>query len=177
MDSYHAACPADATGKGFYFAAFVREAVSNGHHLEGFGPYREFKDYPLKEAIRLVAECARRVYPDEPLREGIRRIGWSVFPTLLSTVLGKVLFGALGQNIPAVISMSPRGFEVSLNRGRSEILRVTDRDAEVHVSDFYLFPDCFLAGVFEGMFAHYGKEAQVEVRKVGKGTCGFHVRW
>ncbi len=177
VDGYATACPADATGKGFYFSSFLREAASNGQHLDGYGPYREFKDYPLKEGIRLVAECARRLYPDEPIREAIRRIGWTVFPTLLSTMIGKVVFGALGDNIPAVMGMSPRGFEVSMSRGRSEIIRVSAHDAEVRISDSYLYPDCFFVGVFEGTLAHYGKEAQVEVRNVGKGTCEYHVRW
>lgn len=177
VDMYHSACPAEATGKGFYFSAFLREAVGSGQHLDGYGPYREFKDYPLREGIRLIAECARRLYPDEPIREAIRRIGWTVFPTLLSTMIGKVVFGALGDNIPAVVRMSPRGYEVSMNRGRCEVVRVTEREAEIRITDLYLFPDCFLVGVFEGTLAHYGKEATVEIRNVSKGSCEYLVRW
>ena len=177
LDTYHGACSAKATAKGFYLSAFLRETASNGQHLEGYGPYRDFKDYPQQEAIRLIAECARRLYPDAMLREGIRRIGWSVFPTLLSTMIGKVVFGALGDSIPAVARNASRGFSVSLNGGTCEALRVSANEAELRVEDCFLFPDCFLVGVFEGAVAHYGKDAQVEVANVGKGRCDYLIRW
>ncbi len=177
VKAYHAACSPKATVKGFYPSAFLREARSNGHHFEGYGPYRDFKDYPQQEAISLIAECARRLYPDEPLREGIRRIGWSVFSILLSTMIGKVVFGALGDNIQAVVRMAPRGFEVSLTQGRCEVLRLAENEAELRVSDCHLFPDCFLVGVFEGTLAHYGKDAQVTVRDATQSHCDYLVRW
>lgn len=177
VDSYVTACPPQTTVKGFYFSAFLREAASNGQHLEGYGPYRDFKDYPQTEGLRLVAECGRRLYPDEPLREAIRRLGWSVFPTLLSTVVGKVVFGSLGDNVPAVMRMVPRGFEVSLQGGRCEVVRVTEHEAELSVEECHLFPDCFVVGMFEGTLAHYGKDSQVEVRNVRRGHCEYFVRW
>jgi uncharacterized protein (TIGR02265 family) len=177
VDTYVTGCSPQATSKGFYASAFLREATSNGQHLEGYGPYRDFKDYPQQENIRLIAECARRLYPDEPLREGIRRIGWSVFPILLSTMIGKVVFGALGDNIPAVVRMTPRGFEVSLNQGRCEVLHVAENEAELCVSDCYLFPDCFFVGVFEGALAHYGRDAQILVRNAKAGSCEYLARW
>ncbi len=177
VDSFYTAVPAAAMVKGFYSTAVLREASLSGQHIQGYGPYREFKDYPQAEAIRLLAECARRMYPDEPIREALRRMGWTVFPTFLSTMVGKVVFGALGDNLPAVMRMAPRGFEVSLSHGRCEVLSVTEHEAELRISDFYFFPDCYLVGVIEGTLAHYGRDAQVQIRPRDNSECDYYVRW
>lgn len=177
VDTFAAGVSPLATVKGFYCSALLKEAASCGQHLSGYGPYREFKDYPQHEAIRLLAEVARRVYPDEPMREALRRLGWIMFPTLLTTVIGKVVFGALGDNIPAVIRMAPRGFEVSMRQGEIEVLSLGDREAELRVSNCYLFPDSFFVGVFEGTFAHYGKDARVLIRNSSANECEYLTTW
>jgi uncharacterized protein (TIGR02265 family) len=169
--------PARATAKGFYFRAFLRELAHFGHHLEGFGPYRDFSDYPLREGMLLLRECAQRMYASEPPREGLRRLGWVVFPTLLSTVVGRVVFGALGNDMQAMSRNAHRGFEVSLSVGRCEAVRVAERESELHVTDFHLFPDSFLVGVLEGSAAHYGHEAQVRVRQVGEHDYDYFCSW
>lgn len=177
VDTYTTGVSPQATVKGFYCTALLKEAASFGQHLNGYGPYREFKDYPQSEAIRLIAEVARRIYPDEPVREAIRRLGWIVFPTLLSTMVGKVVFGALGDNIQAVIRMAPRGFEVSMHDGEVELINVSEHESEVRIKNCFLFPDCFLVGVIEGTFAHYGKDAQVTIRNPTPSSCEFLSRW
>ncbi len=87
------------------------------------------------------------------------------------------MFGALGDDVESVIRTSPRGFEVSLNRGRCEILRLAGGEAEVRITDCYLFPDCFLVGAIEGTCAHYGRDALVEIRAATASSCEFFARW
>ena len=60
VDMYSAGVSPQATVKGFYFTALLKEAASYGQHLNGYGPYREFKDYPQQEAIRRQQEAAAR---------------------------------------------------------------------------------------------------------------------
>lgn len=169
--------PARATAKGFYFRAFLRELAHQGQHLEGYGPYRDFSDYPLREAVALLRECGQRMYAAEPPREGLRRLGWVVFPTLLSTVVGRVVFGALGNDMQAMGRNAPRGFEVSLSHGRCEALRVSERQSELRVTNFHLFPDSFLVGVLEGSGAHYGHELEVKMRQLGEHDYDFLCSW
>ena len=143
------------TVKGFYLTALTRELASQGHYLDG-PRFREFSDYPLEVAHQLVLECAQRLYPDERRSSALRRVGWIIYPTLLSTMIGRVIFGSLGDDVPAVLRAAGRGFEVSISEGRYEAVRITSQAAEVRVRNFHLFPDTFLVGIFEGLLARYG---------------------
>jgi uncharacterized protein (TIGR02265 family) len=177
FDAVAARTPARATAKGFYFRAFLRELAHFGHHLEGFGRYRDFSDYPLRDGVAVLRECATRMYGGEPPREGLRRLGWVVFPTLLSTMVGRVVFGALGNDMQAVARNAPSGFEVSLSHGRCQTLRVSERESELRVTNFHLFPESFLVGVLEGSGAHYGHEVVVKLRQMGEHDYDFLCTW
>ena len=177
LESAVAAIPENATVKGFYFTALLRESSQAGQYLDGYGPYRDFKDYPAAEVARLLAECAERMYPDQPKGEGLRRLGWVIFPTLLTTMVGKVVFGALGNDFNSVMQHAHRGFEVSLNTGRCSLEVLNERDGVLHVKDFYIFPQHFLVGVLEGAMAHYGHEGNVGLRLLGPGEGLFHLSW
>jgi len=174
--SVRALTPA-ATAKGLYFRALLQEAQSFGHFLEGYGPYRDFKDYPVAEACRLLEEVGQRLYPDETLRQALRRLGWVIFPTLLSTMAGRVVFGALGNDMTAVVANAYRGFEVSIADGQCEVLRAEQGQGHLRVSGFHLFPDCFLVGVFEGAFAYYDIEVEIYLRSAGPFDCEYITFW
>jgi uncharacterized protein (TIGR02265 family) len=169
---------AGATVKGFYLRALVRELASNGHHLTTHQSYREFSDYPVAAAHELLNECAERLYPQERKHEALRRVGWIIYPTLLSTMVGRVIFGSLGNDFPAVLRVASRGFEVSLSQGRYEAVHVGSNEARVQVRDFPLFPESFLVGVFEGALAHYGfVEGKVEVRVLSSMDVDLQLSW
>jgi uncharacterized protein (TIGR02265 family) len=166
------------TVKGFYLSALVRELASQGHHLTTPGNYRDFADYPLSQAKELVDETGQRLYPHERKGEAQRRVGWIIYPTLLSTMVGRVIFGSLGDDLPAVLRIAGRGFEVSLSRGRYEPVHIAANAAYVRVRDFPLYPDTFLRGVFEGVLAHYNAgEGKVDVRKLSPTDVDFNLSW
>lgn len=172
-----AAIPADATAKGFYLQALVDEAASQGHYLTEYGPYRDFNDYPQREAARLLHECATRLYPDEPVGEGLRRLGWAMFPTLLRTMVGRVVYGALGTDYVTVLPHTSRGFEISLGLGSCDTEVVNTRDAVLNVRDYYLFPEHFLVGVFEGVMTHYELEGSVRLRRLSSTDADYLQTW
>lgn len=170
--------PSDVTVKGFYLSALVRELASHGHHLTTRASFRDFGDYPLAQAKEMLDETAQRLYPHERKGEAVRRVGWIIYPTLLNTMVGRVIFGSLGDDLPAVLRIAGRGFEVSLSRGRYEPARIGARDAHVRVRDFPLYPDTFLLGVFEGVLARYGlDDGKVFARKLSPTDVDFHLEW
>jgi uncharacterized protein (TIGR02265 family) len=170
--------PSNATVKGFYLSALVRELASQGHHLTPAASYREFGDYPVAVAHTLLLDSAQRLYPHERRHEGLRRLGWTIYPTLLSTMVGRVIFGSLGQDLHAVVRAAGRGFEVSISEGRYEVIRIEGQFAQVRVRDFPLFPESFLVGVFEGAFAHYGiAQAKVSAHVLTPSDVDFDLSW
>lgn len=170
--------PKAITCKGFYFRALHKELADNGHHLTQPNTYRDFGDYSLNEARELLLACAERMYPNERQEEALRRIGWIIYPTLLSTIVGKVIFGSLGGDVCAALRFAGRGFEVSISEGRYEAVRIGERDADVSIRDFPLFPSSFLVGVFEGALAHYGfADSRVRARVLSSRDVDLHLEW
>ncbi|MDB4986648.1 MAG: hypothetical protein JWN04_1826 [Myxococcaceae bacterium] len=169
---------AGITVKGFYLRAVIKELANNGQHLTIATNYRDFGDYPLEVAHELLLESAQRLYPTQRRPEALRRIGWIMYPTLLSTMVGKVIFASLGNDLPTVLRIAGRGFEVSLTAGRYEAVRIGARDADVSVRDFPLYPESFLLGVFEGVLAHYGYgEGTVTAHVLSATDVDFHLAW
>ncbi len=166
------------TVKGFYLSALIRELASHGHHLTTRTSFRDFGDYPLELARELLDECAQRLYPHERKGEGLRRIGWIIYPTLLNTMVGRVIFGSLGDDLHAVLRAAGRGFEVSISRGRYELVSAGPNHAHVRMRDFPLYPETFLLGIFEGALASYGYgEAKVSARKLSLNDVDLHLEW
>jgi uncharacterized protein (TIGR02265 family) len=166
------------TVKGFYLRALLKELANHGHHIGSAGSYREFGDYPLTAAYELLLDCQQRMYPHERRSEGLRRLGWIIYPALLSTMVGRVIFGSLGNDLFALLRVAGRGFEVSISQVRYEPIELGERCAKVHVYDFPLFADCFLVGVFEGAFAHYGyDDAKVSARMLSSQDVELSLSW
>jgi uncharacterized protein (TIGR02265 family) len=170
--------PKQVTCKGFYFRALHKELSDNGHHLTQPSSYRDFGDYSIAEAKDLLFACAERLYPTERHDEALRRIGWMIFPTLLSTIVGKVIFGSLGNDVRAALRYAGRGFEVSISEGRYEAVHIGEREADVTIRDFPLYPATFLVGVFEGALAHYGfADSRISVRVLSSRDVDMHLVW
>jgi uncharacterized protein (TIGR02265 family) len=173
--------PASSPGvtvKGFYLSAMVRELATHGHHLTSRASFRDFSDYSLTQAREILDETVLRLYPQERRGEGQRRVGWIIYPTLLSTMVGRVIFGSLGHDLGAVLGVLRRGFEVSISRGSYEPVEIRERDAHVRVRDFPLYPDTFLLGAFEGLLAHYDlADGKVEVKKQSATDVDFYLSW
>jgi len=166
------------TAKGFYFRALLRELESQGQHLPDRPQYREFHDYPLADAHALLVECAQRLYPSLRRHEAMRRLGWIMFPTFLSTMVGRVIFGALGNDLVAVLRAGARGFEVSTSEGRYEVIELGEHAAHVRVRDFPIHPESFLVGVFEGLLAHYGfDEGKVQAIGITPTDYDYYLSW
>jgi len=158
--------------------ALVKELASQGHHITPAASYRDFGDYPVSAAYDLLLECKQRMYPQERRSEALRRLGWIIYPTLLSTMVGRVIFGSLGDDVPAVLRAAGRGFEVSISQVRYEPVEFGQRCATVRVYGFPLFPDCFLTGVFEGGLAHYGyDEGKVVARMLSPTDVELQLSW
>jgi len=93
-------------------------------------------------------------------------------------MVGRVVFGALGDNVLLVLANVSRGFEISMAGDTAcECLLLQPGHVELRVSRCYLFPDCFMLGVFEGGMAHYGADARVSIRMEGPFDCEYLIEW
>jgi uncharacterized protein (TIGR02265 family) len=165
-EEYARAVPAHATVKGMFMQKILDEAGHRGVALPDHGPYRAFKDYPLQKLLDLEVDVAPRLFPDVSLREGLRRLGWTAYPTLLDSVIGRIIFGVLGRDLPAIFRTTAKGYKVSLNIGSADVIEVGDNHAVIRLREMYNFADAYQVGVFEGVFRYYDRPGEVRLRRV-----------
>ena len=65
-------------------------------------------------------------------------------------MIGKVMFGVLGNDIGAVLRVSPGAYEAVLSHGRAELVDSGPRHARVRLSNVATFLDSYHVGVLRG---------------------------
>jgi uncharacterized protein (TIGR02265 family) len=183
LSAYLANTPDDATCKGLFFQDVLRAVQSAGRSAAAVRlpqlarRYVAFSDYSLREHMELTSQVAGILYPEVSTREGLRRLGWLVFPGFAESLVGKVIFTIFGHQLDRVYELGPRSFPVSLSRGRAETERVGERHWRISFREIYGFLDCYYVGVIEGPIRRLGKTPDVrfEARSLSDGV--MDVRW
>lgn len=167
--------PVNATVKGMYMDNLATGARK--YKVPCADRYVAFKDYPLQGFMDLTVRCAQMRYPHVPLREGIRRIGWEAFPTLMGTITGRVIFATAGRDIQAVLKLAPVGYRHSISPGSVDLLYAGPRQVLLGFRNIFNFVDCFQVGVVEGAAHIYDKSAQVTIDSKSDSDMDLLVRW
>ncbi|HEY4222105.1 MAG TPA: DUF2378 family protein, partial [Myxococcota bacterium] len=95
VDAYVSGCPDSARVKGVIVHGMLRHLEKRGLQTPpGWGPFHTFKDYPLREHMKLTVEVAKLAFPNASIRQSLRELGWATFPAVRETLIGKVVFGA-----------------------------------------------------------------------------------
>lgn len=144
------ATPEHATVKGMYIQSFLRTLERKGLPHPNNQRYIVFKDYPLREYMRLLLDACPLLYPDHSIREALKRQGRLVYPTLVSSTVGKVIFAMAGSDWNAALPLASRGWEISLKPGSAKLLERTETSAILALRDVYNFADSFQVGIMEG---------------------------
>jgi uncharacterized protein (TIGR02265 family) len=168
--------PKWVTIKGMFFQSLIKLTQQHKKPLLA-EPYVAFKDYTAPEYMRLSVKVAQIIYPNLPLREALRRLGQNVYPTLLQSMIGRVVFGALGGDIYAIMKLVPKGYSISSKVGKVQVREVSDDHALIAFEDFYGFYDCYHIGVIEGAIMACGKKPQVQLRTLEPGKIEMLCRW
>jgi len=167
-----AAVPDRAVVKGMFFRRYLDELGESGDRR-----YSSFKDYPLRDLMALQVRVARARHPDVPLREGLRRVGWLVFPTLLDSLVGRVLFGVLERDVGRIVSAVSKGYSLVQTTGKAEVLLNRPGEARVALREMYNFADCYQVGILEGVMRHCGLDGEIRLRTQGVADVECACRW
>lgn len=149
------------TIKGVILGNVSDQLKAAGHDAPKF---TAFRDYPFHDYIRLLIEASQLLFPDEPVREGLRRIGHGHYAAFVDTTIGRVIFGVLGRNMAAVLKASPKGYRYSTNCARCSVVGVdkTEQRAVLRLAGVPLI-DCLQVGVYEGGVRATGHDGEVRV--------------
>lgn len=180
---YLARVPADATCKGMFFHDIInaveRKSAEAAQALKPYLPrrYMSFKDYPLREHMEVTAKAAELLYPDVPSQEGMRRLGWLAYPTFAESMVGKVIFGILGNDLDRIFKVAPKSLEIALSRGRVHTEKMGDRHWRFDFRDAYGYLDIYYVGVIEGPVRYMGFTPKVLVSVNGPAAAVMDVTW
>jgi len=183
LDEELAALPADETCKGFLCAGVIDLArkLCPGkieHVLEGLPARRfvPFREYPMRDHLRLLENAVGVLYPGLAVREAMRRMGRLVQPLLAESMVGTLVDGLVGADPDACLAATPRVYELTYRRGRIRLWRVGERHWRGRL-DRVVMCDCYHVGVIEGALRMHRVEASVLVRAPGPSTGELDITW
>jgi uncharacterized protein (TIGR02265 family) len=167
--------PLDKQTKGMFFEQMAREARNAGVACEP--RYVTFRDYPLRNFMRLQADYAPIRYPGVPLREAIRRMGSEAFPTLMNSIPGRLLFVLARGDFRAALRLAPEAYKHNLSHCSVYLRLETPHQVVLEYRDVWNFPECYHVGVIEGVCRTFGAEARIRTRVYSACEVDLLVRW
>ena len=170
-----AACVDGAVVKGMFMQSVVDELKRASRPVPLATDVIAFKDYPIAVYIELIIAGAAALYPDVPAREGIRRLGRVTWDALRESLIGKVVFGVLGNDIQAITRLLPKAYSIAGKGTHVELIAVHPDASHVRLAGVALI-DSYHLGAFEGVCMACGYQCDVHVRVDGAATELF-TRW
>ena len=150
FNEYLEVVPPSASIKGVFFNDLAKTVQKGGITLKLSQEYSAFKDYALRDYMKLCVEAAKLVYPGTPTRRALGKLGRNVFPTFVGTLSGKVLVGVMGSDVVSIMKVMNKAAAVTMNCGQVTTLEASPGRALLRLKDVY-FSDCYQVGVFEGI--------------------------
>lgn len=172
-----AACPQEARAKGMFIAEVIEQVTRHGVTPPTTRRYHVFTDYPLRDFVEVAPACAALIYPDVPLREALRRLGRSAYPTVANTRIGRVAFGMFKDNVRGLLRLSTKGYGLSLSVGRAEAIEVSDDYAVVRLTDIYNYIDSYHVGVHEGILSACRVDGEVRIKARSDTSADLLLSW
>jgi uncharacterized protein (TIGR02265 family) len=179
------ACPVKATTLGTFFQ-FIHTSLKKRPTdavraaCEGQPTLRwvPFKQYPLRDFMRLAYHAVDALYPEMPRGEGLRRIGWMSYPSFASTMAGRVVLFAFGQRMEDVFSAGPKSYRLGLPNAAVVSRRLGERHYRLEMREVHSFAETYHCGVVEGVILAHGSKPDVRVRRYAR-SCDvdFDVGW
>lgn len=170
-------CPPSATTQGTFFQ-HVRDAVVA--RTDGVPPglmkgvtersWAPFLKYPLRDFMHLAVNAAGILHAEQPLAEGLRRMGWLAYPSFASTMAGRIVLLALGDSLEDVVNATPKAYAITLPSATVDVKKLGERRYRFEFRNAYSFVDTYHRGVLEGAVRAHGYEPKI-VTHCGKRSC------
>lgn len=184
-DRYIRSCPPTATTLGTFFhhvRQAVWEKVGSVPKSLSVGLSRErwisFRQYELREFMLLLVNAAQILHGDQPLGEGLRRLGRLAYPSFASTMAGRVVLFALGEGLEQMAEALPKAYAIGVPDAQIQVKRLGPRHYLIRYSNVHCFVDTYHLGVIEGAFIAQRVVPNIIVRP-GSRICDaeFEGRW
>jgi len=165
LERHLASIPVESKVKGLFFHSALEQAKAATGKVPGRETYHTLLDYPSSELARVLAECAGLMFPDLPLRKGLRYLGQKVFPMMRESTGGKLLFGVAGRDLVSAMKLVGRAYSLFSSNVTARLTSSQESLAVIEIRNAWTFPDCYHVGIFEGAVTSYGRHGMVTIRE------------
>ncbi len=176
--------PPGAACKGMFFQSLLELAAEAGTPADiaraaGVEDrrYSAFRDYPMRDNLRLTVEAARRLYPRMPLGEALMNIGKTSFSTFLASHLGRVLVLAVGDAVGPVLGLAPRAYPLVMNFGSIVVEKAEPRRVVTLCRNFPGFIETYQVGTVYGVLEHFAVAGTVRAAMTDIANGRLEITW
>jgi uncharacterized protein (TIGR02265 family) len=168
--------PSNATIKGMFWNDLYKVARSVNAELPE-ARYSAFRDYPLVDYLRAVADVSSKAHPGASTLQAIRQIGTRGFATLSDSLVGRVLFAIAGRDLPATLELVSDAYKRSVTPGAARLAQLGPGRAVIELRHIWTYPLAYQVGVFEGAIAHFGFGGTVKLRALSPCDADYLLEW
>jgi uncharacterized protein (TIGR02265 family) len=177
LAAHIALAPRHGKVKGMFFRKIIDDVrAATGKTIRNRS-YFHFSDYPLSDWLALLYDAAQCAYPHEPVRAGLRRLGRSMYPTFVDSMIGKVVFSVAGNNVTRALPLYPKIWSVVSNHGTAVVDELTEGRVVIRLRNVWDFLDSFQLGSLEGGMGFFGVDARVKVAEISPCDADFEIIW
>lgn len=136
-----------------------------------------FQNVPFRPYLGVLVFAARLLRGSE-LGEGLREVGMAAYPGFVETLVGRMLFGALGRNPLRVLMMGPNGWRICNNFGEVHSEQLDAQHVRYHFQGhpFGLLETLYV-GTVEGACRVLEITPEIEVAKPSDTRGVIDIRW
>jgi uncharacterized protein (TIGR02265 family) len=116
--------------------------------------------------------------PAQPVSVSLRALGRTGFRTFLSSTAARVLMAVAGASeVDRVFMLTPKSYAMSINYGRVDVTRVSERCIHITLADYPSFLETYQVGIFEGVFDHFHVQGHVRIALIDLANAVIEVAW
>jgi uncharacterized protein (TIGR02265 family) len=169
--------PAANTVKGMYVAGIVEALAQRDIAPREQRRYQPFKDYSLRDYMRLCLDAAVTLYPSRSPKEGLRSLGQLAIPTFAQSISGAVVMGTVGRSWELALRCVSRGYQISLKPGEAIVAELASERALVQLRKVWNFGDSYQVGVVEGLMDWCGLNGEVTANVISACDTDLRLQW
>jgi len=184
LNAHIAALPSGAACKGLFFLDLedrVRKVAPTANLADraDVAPrrYVAFREYPYSDLMRYLVAAASILHRAVPLGEGLRRLGAGAYDAFLGSHVGRVVLGAFGKHLDAILTHGKRAYQLCINFGDIRVEPIERGHVRYHFAGMPAFLETYQVGVVEAAFAATGNRGEVLVQMKNLGEAVFDIQW
>jgi len=171
------AIPSQAGVRGM-FCQFLIEAIGSdppAHLVKS--RFVAFKNYAMRDYVKLLVWGGGQAFPRLPLAEAVRRLGRCIYPNYAKTMTGTAIFAVAGHNFQRVVELCPTAYKVAISNGTVSLRSLEDHHAVVEFRGVWNLPEFHQIGIFEGAMDVCSARGEIGVDVHGLDSVDLDVRW